>query len=207
MTMHIFLQFKGGIGTTLAASMLASYLESTGQIVRFADLDPIFQTNLSCRRISYETIRIVDDSFDINVRNLDALLENFMHNEGHMVVDVSSTVVIPFCHYIKDNGAAEFLKNVGKKIIFHMILTGGGALDHTVKGIQILLGNQLVPVLVWENEYFGEMKKNGKTFIQSDFFNKNQHQILGIVKLSDNALLDPSDVEKQVSTQLAQLSL
>lgn len=208
MAIHIFTQFKGGIGTTLAASHFIDYLKNSGQRVRYVDLDPIGPPSLACRPFSTETISIVDESYEeIDRSKLDAVFDKAFTHDGPTVVDVNSTVAIPFLTYMNERAAFEACKNFGIKVIFHMTLAGGRAGDRTARGIQILLENQLVPAVIWENEYFGEVRNNGKTFVQSELFSKNQHQILGVIRLSNDGSLTPHIGEEKVCSQLAKLSL
>jgi hypothetical protein len=208
MTIHFFLQFKGGIGTTLAASLLTNYLQSSEQRVCYVDLDPVYQTRLSCVPISMERINIVDDSFEtIDRSNFDEIMEKSIAHDGPMVVDVTATVAIPFLTYVNEKAFLHACETLGKKVRFHLILAGGTARDHTARGIQIMLDSQLVPVVVWENDYFGEVHNHGENFSQPPLFSNYQHQILGVLKLRNAASCNPFDVKEHIFSQLARLSL
>lgn len=45
------------------------------------------------------------------------------------------------------------------------------------------IASQFAPVVVWENEFFGDVAKDGKRFVESKLYEKHKARIAGLVTL------------------------
>ena len=91
---------------------------------------------------------------------------------------------MPLTSYLVDSKIPEMLKDNGKDVVIHCVITGGQALQDTLVGLQTLINTQSAPLIVWENEYFGDINKDGKSFTESNLYLKNKERILGVVKIA-----------------------
>ena len=81
----------------------------------------------------------------------------------------------------------EFLTSQNIKIFVHVVITGGQALDDTIRGLSFIIeefGNT-ANVVVWLNEYFGEIENNGKSFEESKIFLNNKENIYGLITIPE----------------------
>lgn len=183
MAIHLMLQGKGGVGKSLFAAMLTQYLLTKGDPVYCADTDPVNDTFSRYKAFPVETIKIMDDSNNIDTRNFDHLIEKLLTHEGHAVIDNGASTFVPLNSYLVDGNIMEMLNAAGKRVVLHTVITGGQAIQDTLVGLNALLKTQSAPIVVWENEYFGKVVKNGKTFLQSELYQENRSRILGVVNV------------------------
>lgn len=183
MAINMILQGKGGVGKTLVASILTQWHIAKGREVYCADTDPVNDTFSRYTAFPVETIQIMDLSNNINSRMFDSLIEKLLKIETDSVIDNGASTFVPLSAYMAESDIIPLLEDAGKEVIIHTVLTGGQGLRDTLVGLDALLATQPAKVVVWENEYFGEITKNGKTFLQSDLYNKNKDRIAGVVKI------------------------
>lgn len=65
----------------------------------------------------------------------------------------------------------------------HSVLTGGQAFDDTRKGLEGSLATHQAPVVVWINEYFGPVERDGYDFTDSTLYEQNADRINGMIRL------------------------
>jgi hypothetical protein len=59
----------------------------------------------------------------------------------------------------------QFLVNQGRRVFVHVVVTGGQAMQDTLAGFKRVA--ETAPdksIIVWLNEYFGEVERDGKKF-------------------------------------------
>jgi len=182
---HMMLQGKGGVGKSLAASLLTQYLMSkiSSDSVCCIDADPVNDTFSGYKAFPVKRIDILNKDKNINARAFDGLIEQLVGHDGVAVVDNGSSTFVPLSAYMIENNVVPFLTEMGKTVYIHTVLTGGQGLDDTMTGLNTLLSTQPAQIVVWENEYFGEVIKEGKRFIDSKMYDKNKERIQGIVTI------------------------
>jgi hypothetical protein len=203
---HIVLQGKGGVGKSLAAALLAQYLKSNEtdpSQVFCADTDPVNDTFARYKAFSAQRVKILNSDKNIDARVFDGLIEKLLEHEGSAVIDNGASTFVPLSAYLVENNVIELLQESGKTVYIHTILTGGQAMDDTMIGLNSLLTSQSAPVVVWENQFFGVVEKDGKSFIESKLYDKNKGRIKGIVTLHKrNQDTFGKDLEMMVSNKL-----
>ena len=68
---HMSLQGKGGVGKSLAASMLAQYFMARGRSVRCIDADPVNKTLFQYRALEAKPLQLLEDGAFPGVRSFD----------------------------------------------------------------------------------------------------------------------------------------
>jgi hypothetical protein len=200
---HIILQGKGGVGKSLVAALLAQYLEGKSETLFCADTDPVNDTFARYSAFGAERVKILNDDKNIDPRVFDGLIEKLLEHEGDAVIDNGASTFVPLSAYMLENNVIELLQEAGKQVFIHTVLTGGQAMDDTMIGLNSLLTSQSAPVVVWQNEFFGAIEKDGKKFIESKLFEKNKNRIQGIVTIHKrNQDTFGKDLELMVSNKL-----
>ncbi|XUW88621.1 conjugal transfer protein TraL [Burkholderia sp. M6-3] len=179
---HIVLQGKGGVGKSLVASLIAQYIKSRHQNVFCGDTDPVNDTFARYEAFGAKRFKIlVGDKID--TRAFDSLIESLVEHQGPAVVDNGASTFIPLSSYMAENNVIDVLRESGKEVYIHTILTGGQALDDTMTGLNALFATMSAQLVVWENEYFGAVSKEGRRFSESKMYEKNRGRVKGIITL------------------------
>jgi hypothetical protein len=203
MNIHFILQGKGGVGKSLVASLLAQYLIDSGSELYCADTDPVNDTFSRYKSINAERINVLNENQEVDSRVFDSLIEKLITHDGCAVVDNGASTFIPMAAYLADNGVVELLQDMGKKVYIHTVLTGGQAMDDTVNGLIALLNSQPAEVVVWENEFFGEVERDGKRFVDLKLYETNKARIKGIINIKRrNPSTFGKDIELMVSKKM-----
>ncbi|MCG9105601.1 conjugal transfer protein TraL [Laribacter hongkongensis] len=180
---HIVLQGKGGVGKSFIASLIAQTLQSMDTNLLGIDTDPVNQTLARYRALPVRTLEILNADRQIDSRQFDQMIEWMLTHAGPVVVDNGATSFVPVTGYLAETGALDVLTDSGKQVVLHTVLVGGQAMDDTIAGFQALLQSSNAPVVVWENEFFGPVERDGRRFSESAMFSENRHRIAGIVTL------------------------
>ncbi|AIC11746.1 conjugal transfer protein TraL (plasmid) [Xylella fastidiosa subsp. morus] len=203
-SIHFTLQGKGGVGKSLVSSLLAQYFNSIdGCTVKCVDTDPVNQTLSNYKALNAQHIQLMNGS-KINERNFDHLMERLMTEEGIFVVDNGASSFVPLSNYLIENNAISMLKESGRNVFIHSVLTGGQALMDTLAGFKSLAEQaDTNNIVIWLNEYFGAIEANGKTFTEMKVYTENAHKVRGIVRIIErNQDTFGKDMEVMASKKL-----
>jgi hypothetical protein len=180
---HLSLQGKGGVGKSLIASILAQYLVENSRKVECIDTDPVNQTFSQYRALAARHIELMRDG-NIDQRGFDSLMERLLTEDGVFVIDNGASTFIPLWSYFLENNVPELLRSAGKNLYVHTVITGGQALADTLKGFRSLAESTSERnVVVWVNEYFGRVERDGKQFIDMTAYKESADKVLGWVHL------------------------
>lgn len=187
MQVDVILQGKGGVGKSFVASLLAQHYGERGQPPVCIDTDPVNATFAAYKSYGVERLTIMEGE-DINPRSFDQLVERIMSHgdEGIMVVDNGAATFVPLCSYLASNEVLPFLHEQGHEIRLHTVLTGGQALEDTFNGLSALAVNfPETPIIVWFNEFFGPLERNGHSLEKSAAYKALTGRIYAEIRLPE----------------------
>jgi hypothetical protein len=182
-TIHISLQGKGGVGKSLISAILSQYLVSRGQDVHGIDADPVNQTMSEYKALAVSRLNLLRDG-NVDPREFDLLMERFLTESGTFVVDTGASTFIPLWHYLLENHALDYLRERGKRVFIHSVITGGQSLNDTLGGFeQLAETTQDKNIVVWLNEYFGAVLQDGSSFRDMAVYTKHADKVHGSVAI------------------------
>lgn len=185
-TIHFILQGKGGVGKSLVASMLVQFLQrKLGiELVHCIDTDPVNHTLAGYKEFKASILDIINGD-DIDSRSFDQLMEQIFElpEDAHMVVDNGASSFVPLGSYLAENNALALLAESGHKVFLHTIITGGQAIGDTLQGLNSLANTFDAPIVVWLNQYFGEIAVNGKSFESFKVYKDNEDKFHAVVEI------------------------
>jgi hypothetical protein len=183
---HLVLQGKGGIGKTLCANLLVQYHQHVGRLVKAFDADPINASLVSTPALSAEPVELMDEEEDVlNVARMDQFVETLLTCQDDVVIDSGAASFVPLSRYVIDNEIAGLLDAAGRELVVHTIITGGGAILDTLKGLEavVLHFPDTVKLVVWTNEFFGPVRAKDTAFEETAIYREAKDRVLGIVRL------------------------
>jgi hypothetical protein len=202
---HLTLQGKGGVGKSLVASFVAQYFLQRGRKVRCIDTDPVNRTLAQYGALAADSFCLRDEHNRIDQRAFDGLMERFLTEKGvTFVVDNGAATFLPLWHYLLESSALEYLRQNGRKIFVHTVITGGQALLDTLNGFnELAQTSQERSVVVWVNEYFGRVEAERKRFSNMTAYRNNVDKVLGaIVMAKRNPDTFGRDIEDMITAKL-----
>lgn len=181
---HLILQGKGGVGKSFVASLLAQYYAQRKSPVVCIDTDPVNATFASYASIAAERIRLMEGTV-LDERNFDALIERIVGCEDDFVIDNGASSFIALSNYIVENDVVDVLNAHGRQLVLHSVVTGGQALGDTLAGLAstLTIATQTMPMVVWVNEYFGDVTSGDREFEQMSVYLENQHKIAALLRI------------------------
>lgn len=192
---HLIMMGKGGVGKSTIAVLLAQALKRKMAGLRCADLDPTNATFNGYPALDAKHYDITDDDFNIDPSEFDRLMEDILTSESDWVIDTGAATFLPLMNYLIQNKLIAFLEENNRRVIIHAPLVGGPAMDETIRGLQAILKIGTASVVVWENDFFGPVEKNGKRFLQTAGYEQFKSRVLGLVHLVKR---DPKQSEKDL---------
>jgi hypothetical protein len=131
-------------------------------------------------------------------------MEMILTESGTFVVDNGASTFIPLWNYILENNVIGLLRDSGKKLYVHTVVTGGQALADTLKGFKSLAeSTDDRIIIVWVNEYFGRVEREGKEFGEMAVYRDNEQKVFGSIAIPKrNQDTFGRDVEEVVSRKL-----
>lgn len=204
-TIHLTLQGKGGVGKSLVAAILAQYFRNSEREVRCIDTDPVNRTFAQYTALGADRLQLRDEHNRIDQRSFDALMERFLTEDGAtFVVDNGASTFLPLWHYLLENNALEYLRDNGRKVYVHTVITGGQALIDTLNGFhELAQTTQGRNIVVWVNEFFGRVEADGKKLSEMTAFRENADKVCGAVILAKrNQDTFGRDLEEMISAKL-----
>jgi hypothetical protein len=183
-SVHFSLQGKGGVGKSFVASLLSQYFrEKNGQNVFCIDSDPINATLSGYAELKADHFNVMHQG-QVHERQFDALIERICSQDGIFIVDTGATNFIPIWHYTLENEILRLLADHGRKTFVHTVIAGGQAFKDTVSGLDEIAGTiSGRNIIVWLNEYFGEVESDGKSFEDMAVWAKHRNKFAGAVMI------------------------
>jgi hypothetical protein len=179
---HLILQGKGGIGKSVIASWLAEYLLKHSKKVCCVDGDPVNRSFAQYRAFNAEKLDLVNEDGVIVRIRYDSLLERFATEDKTFVVDSGATAFLPLWSYIVETEMIRVLRETGRKLYVHCVVSGGEMLNDSLLGFDTLArSTQDRNVVVWINEYFGPVARDDKSFDQMNVFQKHADKVVGSI--------------------------
>ena len=201
---HVVAQGKGGVGKSLISSWLAQYLKHVANSPVYCfDTDPVNPTFSRYKELSHEVIHILNESNNIDSRNFDGLVEKLVEMEGVGVVDNGAATFVPLMSYMAENYVPELLRESGVRLVVHVPLNGGQALEDCLTGLAQTLRSINADVVVWLNDHQGKIQDGSKQFTDFKVYKDNKDKIIGIVHIPNrNPDTFGKDVEKMTGLNL-----
>jgi hypothetical protein len=132
-------------------------------------------------------------------------MERFLTEDGAtFVVDNGASTFLPLWHYLLENSALDYLRQQGRRVYVHTVITGGQALLDTLNGFnELAQTTEERNIVVWVNEYFGRVEADGKKFSEMAAYRDNADKVCGAVIFTKrNQDTFGRDVEDMVSAKL-----
>lgn len=182
---HVILQGKGGVGKSVIASLIAQWHLAKEREVVCLDTDPVNATFAGYAGLNVERIELMDADKRIVERNFDQMMERLLSESRDFVVDNGASSFVPLSSYLVENEAAAMIAKNGKQLVVHAVVTGGQALHDTLHGLASLIEQMpaTVQIVVWLNEFFGPIERDGKGFEEMQIYKNNASRIHGLVRL------------------------
>src|ERR1700723_3173023 len=178
-TIHLILQGKGGVGKSVVATWLAEFLIGRGQPVQCFDGDPVNRSLGQVKALNVEKLVLLNDGGVVMRSRYDALINRFLTEQAVFLVDNGATAFLPFWTFIVESDVISTLRAAGRRVYIHIPISGGDMLNDTLLGFKTLAETAAAKSLVvWINEYFGEIERDGKTFDQMQVFLDNREKVL-----------------------------
>ncbi|MFS2012869.1 P-loop NTPase [Azospirillum sp. CT11-132] len=181
---HMTLQGKGGVGKSMVSSLLAQYLTANGRSVTCIDTDPVNDTLSGYTALNARRLDLLQGN-QINTRRFDEMMELLVSEDASVVVDNGAASFLPLTSYMLENGVANLLAASGRQLVVHTVVTGGQAIMDTLTGFDQLACQlpESVQMVVWLNEYFGDIQAGGKSFEEMKTYQINKHRVIGLVRI------------------------
>src|ERR1700722_17716837 len=187
-TVHLILQGKGGVGKSIVASWLAEFLIGRGQPVRCLDGDPVNRSLGQIKALNVEKLDLLNDEGVVERTRYDALINRFLTEEAVFLVDSGATAFLPFWTFIVESEVIATLRSAGRGVYIHIPISGGDMLNDTLLGFKTLAETAAEKSLVvWVNEHFGQVARDGKTFDQMQVFLDNREKVLASIGIPERA--------------------
>lgn len=178
---HFVLQGKGGVGKSLIASFFAQHQKSQGKNIQCFDTDPVNQTFMRFKALDVKQINIMTEDKTIDTSRFDGLIEVIANSDSEVfIIDNGAATFIPLMNYMLDNRVMDdIFTPLGIKVIIHVPVVGGQAMEDSLLGLQYVMKSLPTPVVVWVNHYWG--KVDGVDSWQP--IKQHKSKVLGIVDL------------------------
>lgn len=198
-SLHLILQGKGGVGKSMVSAILAQQRMAAGQDVLNIDTDPVNKTFAGYSSLKVKKIEIMKGA-KLDETAFDRMIMMILNHQGETIIDNGASSFIPLSNYLVENSMIAYLLDNSIDVTVHTIVTGGQALADTLTGFESIA--QKFPehhnfnIVVWLNDYFGEITANGKTFEQFKLYNDYKHRVFGIMRIPKLPQLFELDVRK-----------
>jgi len=184
-SVHVVLQGKGGVGKSFVSAILAQYFRTKSAPVHCLDTDPVNATFAQYRLLEAEHIKVLRRG-TVNEKQFDMFVDKVCEGDGVFIIDTGATTFVPLWNYILENEILAFFRSYGRNVFVHSVVTGGQAMSDTLNGLERLAQTTSEKnVIVWLNEYFGEVCKDGKSFEDFDIAEEYAAKLVGAVVIRD----------------------
>jgi hypothetical protein len=182
---NLVLQGKSGVGKSLVAALLAQHYQvATETEVVCIDTDPVNATLTGYSAFKTRRLELMRGA-KVDERKFDTMMEWVLQEDANFVIDNGASCFLPLSNYLIENDAISMISQAGKEVVIHTVVTGAQALLDTLTGFDQLAAQMLkeAQIMVWLNEYFGEIKHDGKSFEEMQVYETHKNRIAGILRI------------------------
>lgn len=200
---HFTLQGKGGVGKSLVSALIAQHRHENNIPLICIDTDPVNATFAGYNAFSVTRVELLKGN-KIDESEFDRLMEMIVENpDAEIVIDNGASSFIPLSSYLVENQAIELLQSMGHQIIIHPVITGGQALMDTLTGFSSLAEQfpDSAEMVVWLNQYFGEIEKDNKNFEEMKVYKNHKSRVNGIITIHQQSELFSRDVKAMLEAR------
>lgn len=201
---HFILQGKGGVGKTLVSAIFAQYRRSEGRELICLDIDPVNASFTGFKTLRVQSVDIMPAT-TIDPRRFDELMELLLNSEAEVVVDSGASTFLPLVSYLEETDAISVLKEAGKSVLLHVVITGGQSKGDTLTGLEGIAERLgcAAPIVVWLNEYFGPFAADGTQFEDTGVYETYKDKISSIVTIPERpAATFGRDISEMLSKKM-----
>jgi hypothetical protein len=182
----MFLQGKGGVGKSFAATLLAQQMKEEGKNPLCIDIDPHNATFSSYKALDVQSYDVMEGD-DVNPRKFDKVMELVAESKEDVIIDNGSSSYIALASYMKKMRVAEVLHSMGHNLIIHTLIVGGNVLVDTVDSLvkTISIFPEDTKYVVWLNPFSGPIENNGSNFYGFKAYKNNSRRINVVIEIPD----------------------
>jgi hypothetical protein len=183
---HMSLQHKGGSTKSFTANVIAQFYKDKNRPIIVLDADPSNKTLMAYEGIGAQPVQIMAENNTIDPRCFDDLIEQFLSTESDFVVDNGAANFPPFMNYMIENSVPTVLAESGRKLVLHVPIIGGEAMEETMQGFANIAGHfeNNISIILWLNEAIkGPISRDGKEFEDSKVYQLHRSKVGGIVRV------------------------
>lgn len=192
MRVHMIMQGKGGVGKTLASTLLAQYFTEKNKKIVCFDTDPVNTSFAGYRSLNVKVLELMENE-EIKSRNFDNLIEDIANSDAdEIIVDNGASSFVPLSLYLIDNDIPSVLADMNIEICLHSIIAGSQALLDCINGFNALIKNftkngkpDNLSFYVWLNTFQGSIEIENKNFYEMKCFKNNQDSIKAVLELPE----------------------
>lgn len=183
---HMFLQGKGGVGKSFAATLMAQQMVESGMKPLCIDIDPVNATFSGYKALEVKPFDVMEGD-DVNPWKFDKMIELVAESEVDVIIDNGASSYIPLISYMKKTNIAEVLQSVGHTLIIHTMIVGGNALMDTLGGLvkTISIFPDETKFVVWLNPIAGQIEHEEKDFYEFKTYKNNSQRISAVIEIPD----------------------
>ena len=166
---------------SVAAWLLSQYLlDKYGNEFATFDTDTSNRTLSQFKALPVRELQLSPDNMDIDPRRFDTMMEQLLTEDKEFVIDTGSNTFNQLWKYMVENDAMRMLEDHGKRVLLHSIVVGDQALVDTLNSLALLCkySAKEKSVVVWLNEKYGKIEKDGKRFDQMKVFVEHEKKLL-----------------------------
>ncbi len=183
---EFFFNSKGGVGKSHHAALLVQAYRHAGLPVIAIDADATSASFSSFSALDVMRIELMAGDA-INPRRFDDLYELVITKDLNFVIDTGASAFVETNKYFIKNAIPEHIEAAGKTLVANIILTGDATFNETSMNLEAMAAQMppSVDIVVWLNEHFGPIAREGKSFQEMEIHARWKHRIAAIVKLPD----------------------
>ena len=205
---NLFLNSKGGVGKSHHAVLLVQAYRAAGLPVIAIDADATSASFSSFHALCVKRVQLMEGDA-INPRVFDDITEEFLTTDANFVIDTGASAFVELNRYLLKNKIPEHVRAADKRLVAHIILTGGSTFRETSANLEAIAGQtpQSVEIVVWINDHFGPVVPAGRRFEDLEVYKDSAGRISAIVHLADHTFSEKDtfgvDVKKMMSAGLS----
>lgn len=185
-TINMFLQGKGGVGKSFAATLMAQKMMEEGKTPLCIDVDPVNPTFFGYKGIDVKRVQIMAGD-EIDPSLFDAMIEMIAESEDDTIIDNGASSYVALASYITSNEISSVLHEMGHTLVVHTVIIGGNALVETVKDFSKLVKSfkDDTQFVVWLNPFFGPIEQDGLEFIEFKAYTSNAEKVAAVIEIPE----------------------
>ena len=189
-SINFILQSVDGIGKTYISTKIADYFKSQNAklVALYCDQEGML-LNYYLKSVE-QKIELIDASGQLISSAFNRIIAKAAISKSNILIDCAAKDFVTISQFFAQFSTQNLLRENEIETYLHVVIVGGSQQDETLNGLLTIckIVPESVKIVVWLNQFFGQIEAEGKAFEELKLYKNNRERIHSVLRIEETNL-------------------